>query len=530
LTTIQQRKFFHHRPPAPEADPAAEQPAEQAVEEPVEQLVEEPVEQLVKVAVEQLVEEPVEQLVEEPVEQLIQPGTDFPKSENILEWVAVCGNKDCCKVLDDCECNPRGEIYWWNQTMKQVTAIGAAKPRPGETAAEATEREETEAADAGAEKAEVSTDAKATLCKCAKQIELFDAFADGSKNNGEKAKIIGMLEVGEIVECLEECKHDPKGATRVKVKKIRDGTIGWVTVKGNMGTVYLERQESLNSSDTHGDSDAVVAATKLCGDFKIGSPALRQRVSKCLAWRPVTRREDMATLYEALKTAKDPAPYLADLMKKMEDGTFVPSGASASAKRPNADNEGPDSKSRRIDDAAHQSPDNARDGAERAAASVDYNSIGYPIRPGEKDCDFFLNNGWCSFASTCKFNHPEERVLEVVPLLYQGLHWSDAHERSDQLCNHFKIMHLHVRLSECLSWRPDTREEDMATLYEALKKAWDPAPYLVSLMKKMDDGTFVPSFTKGNDTGNAGLHDHREDRSRGERDSRSRSRGSTFSL
>jgi hypothetical protein len=71
----------------------------------------------------------------------------------------------------------------------------------------------------------------------------------------------------------------------------------------------------------------------------------------------------------------------------------VPSGASASAKRPNADNEGPDSKSRRIDDAAHQSPDNARDGAERAAASVDYNSIGYPLRPSEKDCDFFVKNG-----------------------------------------------------------------------------------------------------------------------------------------
>merc|ERR1719201_336114 len=119
----------------------------------------------------------------------------------------------------------------------------------------------------------------------------------------------------------------------------------------------------------------------------------------------------MATLYEALKTAKDPAPYLADLMKKMEDGTFVPSGASASAKRPNVDNEGPGSKSRRTDDAAHQSPDNARDGAQRAAASgsVDYNSIGYPLRPGEKDCDFFVKNGSCFFGKTCRFNHPDER-------------------------------------------------------------------------------------------------------------------------
>jgi hypothetical protein len=70
----------------------------------------------------------------------------------------------------------------------------------------------------------------------------------------------------------------------------------------------------------------------------------------------------------------------------------------------------------------------------------------------------------------------------------------------------------------------------MATLYEALKKARDPAPYLVSLMKKMEDGTFVPSFTKGKGKGNAGLKDHGDDRSRGEQDSRSPSRSSTIEL
>jgi len=43
-------------------------------------------------------------------------------------------------------------------------------------------------------------------------------------------------------------------------------------------------------------------------------------------------------------------------------------------------------------------------------AANELNSMGYPIRPSEKECAFFVKNGKCSFGKTCKWNHPEESV------------------------------------------------------------------------------------------------------------------------
>ncbi|KAH0461071.1 hypothetical protein IEQ34_008646 [Dendrobium chrysotoxum] len=39
--------------------------------------------------------------------------------------------------------------------------------------------------------------------------------------------------------------------------------------------------------------------------------------------------------------------------------------------------------------------------------TVQFNVLGYPLRPYEVDCKFYLSNGWCKFSKTCKFNHPE---------------------------------------------------------------------------------------------------------------------------
>ncbi|KAH0461391.1 hypothetical protein IEQ34_008966 [Dendrobium chrysotoxum] len=36
-----------------------------------------------------------------------------------------------------------------------------------------------------------------------------------------------------------------------------------------------------------------------------------------------------------------------------------------------------------------------------------FNALGYPLRSNAMDCNFYLRNGWCKFAKTCKFNHPE---------------------------------------------------------------------------------------------------------------------------
>jgi len=33
----------------------------------------------------------------------------------------------------------------------------------------------------------------------------------------------------------------------------------------------------------------------------------------------------------------------------------------------------------------------------------------YPVRPGKKDCQFYLKNGLCRYRSSCRFNHPTQR-------------------------------------------------------------------------------------------------------------------------
>jgi len=55
-----------------------------------------------------------------------------------------------------------------------------------------------------------------------------------------KSKMVGSLSVGDIVEALGEHEMDEAAkVNRVQVKD-KDGKVGWVTIKGNAGTVYLE--------------------------------------------------------------------------------------------------------------------------------------------------------------------------------------------------------------------------------------------------------------------------------------------------
>jgi len=61
---------------------------------------------------------------------------------------------------------------------------------------------------------------------------------------GSKEKPVRKAEVDEIVELVEGPKKDTKsGLERVKVKALRDGEQGWVTVKGNQGKQFLEETE-----------------------------------------------------------------------------------------------------------------------------------------------------------------------------------------------------------------------------------------------------------------------------------------------
>lgn len=43
------------------------------------------------------------------------------------------------------------------------------------------------------------------------------------------------------------------------------------------------------------------------------------------------------------------------------------------------------------------------------------NSLGYPLRPGQVACSFFSRTGTCRYASTCKWDHPEEFCVLATP-------------------------------------------------------------------------------------------------------------------
>jgi len=59
-----------------------------------------------------------------------------------------------------------------------------------------------------------------------------------------KEKPVRRADVGEIVEVVEGPKLDEKsGLNRVKVKALKDGAEGWISVKGNQGKVFLAETE-----------------------------------------------------------------------------------------------------------------------------------------------------------------------------------------------------------------------------------------------------------------------------------------------
>jgi hypothetical protein len=51
------------------------------------------------------------------------------------------------------------------------------------------------------------------------------------------------------------------------------------------------------------------------------------------------------------------------------------------------------------------------------APRVQYNSVGLPMRPGEKVCTYYMRHGRCSYGHTCKYDHPE---IFQIPMHVQG--------------------------------------------------------------------------------------------------------------
>nr|XP_018679639.1 PREDICTED: zinc finger CCCH domain-containing protein ZFN-like isoform X3 [Musa acuminata subsp. malaccensis] len=44
----------------------------------------------------------------------------------------------------------------------------------------------------------------------------------------------------------------------------------------------------------------------------------------------------------------------------------------------------------------------------------------YPDRPGEPDCAYYIRTGLCRFGMTCKFNHPQNRMLAIAAARIRG--------------------------------------------------------------------------------------------------------------
>ncbi|KAI3971308.1 hypothetical protein MKX01_008152 [Papaver californicum] len=54
------------------------------------------------------------------------------------------------------------------------------------------------------------------------------------------------------------------------------------------------------------------------------------------------------------------------------------------------------------------------------------NYYGYPLRPGDKECSYYIKTGQYKFGETCKFHHPQPSSPTApapAPEFYQAVHW-----------------------------------------------------------------------------------------------------------
>ncbi|CDP10839.1 unnamed protein product [Coffea canephora] len=49
---------------------------------------------------------------------------------------------------------------------------------------------------------------------------------------------------------------------------------------------------------------------------------------------------------------------------------------------------------------------------------VTLNFFGYPLRPGEKECSYYVKTGQSKYGVTCKYHHPQPAATEPAPAIY----------------------------------------------------------------------------------------------------------------
>jgi len=96
------------------------------------------------------------------------------------------------------------------------------------------------------EESTLSEDRLLALVRTLMKVSAETALSSGMSIEDKETRTLRRMEVGEVVEVLEGPIEDGSaGVMRIRAKAMKDGVEGWVTLKGNQGTVYLKDGGSL---------------------------------------------------------------------------------------------------------------------------------------------------------------------------------------------------------------------------------------------------------------------------------------------
>merc|ERR1719265_1997888 len=115
---------------------------------------------------------------------------------------------------------------------------------------------------------------------CVQTISITDGFEIA------KSKTVVKLEVDDVVEIVGAQQTLPNGVARIECRTVETNKQGWVTMKGNQGTTYLELFSPYNAfvKQTDKNIDAVIkVGNKAAGFIKTKTQALQNTPAGPLA-------------------------------------------------------------------------------------------------------------------------------------------------------------------------------------------------------------------------------------------------------
>ncbi|XP_048443757.1 zinc finger CCCH domain-containing protein 65 isoform X38 [Pyrus x bretschneideri] len=107
-----------------------------------------------------------------------------------------------------------------------------------------------------------------------------------------------------------------------------------------------------------------------------------------------------------LKVSKDKAKQREELEEKQDQTESKVSKDKAKQREELEELEELEEKQEQTESKYYISP-GRRIGVPSVAAALEFNFLGLPIRPGEKDCSYYMQTASCKYETNCKFNHPD---------------------------------------------------------------------------------------------------------------------------